>query len=132
MTESSVGFRRQKEGEHTKGKLPNIVCFFVFGYVMVILSEVVSTALPDPLAGSSFSKEKDDKLFERTTFAAKSAAVVIAGLFHELVKLSLPCPESSIPFQSHPPFVACILRVWCPSNNKLHSLYGIFDGNMAV
>ena len=88
--------------------------------------------LTDLLAGSSFSKEKDDKLFERTTFVVESAAVVIAGLFHVPVKLSLPCPESSIPLQSHPPFVAYMLRVWCPSNNKLHSLYGIFDGNMAV
>ena len=71
------------EGEHTKAKLRNIACFFVFGYIMVILSEVIYM-----LAGSSFSKEKDDKLLEITSFSAESAAVVIAGLFHVLVKLS--------------------------------------------
>ena len=41
------------------------------------------------LAGSSFSKEKDDKLLERTTFATESAAVALAGLFRILVKLSI-------------------------------------------
>lgn len=89
LTESSVGFRCEMEGEHTKAKLRNISCFFVFGLIsMVILSEVVSTALTDMLTGSSLSKETGDNLLERTTFSAESAAVVIAGLFHVLVKLS--------------------------------------------
>ena len=86
------------EGQNTKAQLRSIACFFAFGYIMVFLSEVVSTALTDMLAGSSLSKKKDGKLFERTTFAAESPAVLITGVFQLLVKLSLPWLAHKVPY----------------------------------
>ena len=125
------------EQEHKKAQFRNISCFFALGYLLVFLSEVITAAFADMLAGNSLTEE-EEKLVGRRSFTMEAVAVVIAGFAHILVKLTLPWVVQKFPFTYKVIVLSCLyvagLLIILASNSPVSRLIGVvaFESGSAM
>lgn len=95
------------EKEYTKAQFRNITCFFALGYLMVFLSEVITAAKENMLAGNSLTMDADILTGSRS-LTMDAAAVAIAGFAHVLVKLILPWVAQKVPYTYRVILLTCL------------------------